>query len=163
MNSFSSHSDPLMVVVMGVSGCGKSTIARKLANALNAHFKDADELHPSSNIEKMKSGLPLSDDDRIPWLEDIAQYAREYSTRLGICVIACSALKVTYREILNTSGRVVYVYLNGTFELIMSRLKARSGHFMPEALLQSQFDTLEDPTQEANALTPKQREQRTNL
>lgn len=137
---------------MGVSGCGKSTIAKAIAQQLHAHFKDGDELHPKVNIEKMAAGIALTDSDREPWLDDIARYAREKATQHGVCVIACSALKRRYRKILNDAGRVVYVYLHGSLDTIASRMQTRTGHFMPEALLQSQFDALEDPRAEDNVV-----------
>lgn len=141
-----------IVIVMGVSGCGKSTIAKAIAKQLNAHFKDGDELHPKTNIEKMEAGTPLNDEDREPWLHDIANYARKHTANSGLCVIACSALKRRYRSILNQAEDVVYVFLNGSFELISSRMQARSGHFMPDTLLKSQFDALEDPSSENNVV-----------
>ncbi len=145
--------EPLTVIVMGVSGCGKSTVAERLASDLQAHFKDGDELHPAGNIEKMASGIPLNDDDRQPWLEAVARYAATQAAQHGICVIACSALKQRYRQTLNSAGRVVYVFLEGSRELIASRMHLRTGHFMPEALLDSQFDALEDPRGEDNVVT----------
>lgn len=144
---------PLIVIVMGVSGCGKSTIAENIAQQLNAFGKDGDELHPQSNIDKMASGIALTDEDRQPWLEDVAAYANEKALQHGICVIACSALKHQYRKTLNSAGRVVYVYLQGSHALIASRMHKRTGHFMPEKLLDSQFDCLEDPTHEPNVVT----------
>lgn len=149
---------PLIVIVMGVSGCGKSTVAQLIANELKfndqqAHFKDGDELHPDSNIKKMASGEALTDEDRQPWLIDVANYARAQAQQFGICVIACSALKNKYRTTLNHAGNVIYVFLNGSYELIAARMHQRSGHFMPEQLLNSQFAALEDPTKEPNVLT----------
>lgn len=138
-------SKSLTVVVMGVSGCGKSTIAEQLAQKIGAHFKDADELHPARNIELMSAGKPLTDIDRLPWLELVASYARNETADDQTVVIACSALKRKYRDIINTAGDVLYVYLNGSVELIASRMSSREGHFMPEQLLQSQFDVLEVP------------------
>lgn len=148
----------LVIVVMGVSGCGKSTVALNIARDLTArgiqtHCKDGDELHPSSNIDKMAAGLALSDEDRQPWLEKVAVYAHDKSAQYGVCVIACSALKRRYREILNTAGQVVYVYLQGSHKLIAERMHERTGHFMPETLLNSQFATLEDPREEPHVLT----------
>lgn len=144
---------PLIIVVMGVSGCGKSSVAEQLAADLQGHFKDGDELHPASNIDKMAAGTPLTDEDRQPWLEDVARYATEHAQAHGICVIACSALKQRYRQTLNTAGNLVYVFLEGSQELIASRMHQRSGHFMPETLLTSQFAALEDPRAEANVIT----------
>ena len=144
---------PLTIVVMGVSGCGKSTMAERLASDLNAHFKDGDELHPPGNISKMASGNPLNDDDRQPWLEQVAVYAKEHAKLHGICVIACSALKQKYRQTLDQAGEVVYVYLHGDRDLIASRMHKRTGHFMPETLLDSQFAALEDPRSEPRVVT----------
>ncbi len=144
---------PLVIVVMGVSGCGKSSVAQHLANELDAHFKDGDELHPQTNIDKMASGNPLNDEDREPWLVEVAQYARDQADRYGCCVIACSALKQRYRQTLNTAGHVVYVFLHGSRSLIASRMHKREGHFMPETLLDSQFAALEDPTKEDNVIS----------
>lgn len=152
MDNQITQADTFVIVVMGVSGCGKSTIAEAIAKQLNAHFKDGDELHPESNIKKMESGIPLTDSDREPWLFVLADYAREQSVLHGISVIACSALKRRYRDILNQAGNVVYVYLDGSFELISSRMQARTGHFMPETLLKSQFEALEDPRSEDNVV-----------
>ena len=153
MENHNTPSAPLIIVVMGVSGCGKSTIAESLADQLQTHFKDGDDLHPPSNIAKMESGTALTDDDRTPWLVDVANYAREQADHHGMCVIACSALKRHYRETLNTAGRVVFVYLDGSYELISTRMQARQGHFMPKALLDSQFEALENPIGEANVVS----------
>lgn len=146
-------SDPLIIIVMGVSGCGKSTIARFLGQKIAAHVKDGDELHPASNIDKMAAGIPLSDEDRLPWLQDVARYAEQHARQHRICVIACSALKHNYRTILNQAGNVVYVFLQGSRQLIASRMHKREGHFMPESLLDSQLEALEDPRSEPNVVT----------
>lgn len=130
---------------MGVSGSGKSTIGLKLANELNISFFDGDDFHPESNVEKMKSGIPLNDNDRKGWLEKLNQLALEHLTNGA--VIACSALKEKYRETLlsglKEKGEIVY--LKGTFDEIRFRLEQRKGHFMPIELLKSQFETLEEP------------------
>ncbi len=131
------------IVVMGVSGCGKSTVAALLAERLGLDFKDADDLHPQQNIARMSAGLPLRDSDRMPWLDRVVDYA--LSSEAGACVIACSALKKVYRQRLNQAGRVLYIYLDGSRDLIGRRLRHRSGHFMPQALLESQFSALEVP------------------
>ena len=154
MNSDTSqHVQPLIIIVMGVSGCGKSTIAELVAQEINAFCKDGDELHPQSNIDKMASGIPLTDEDRQPWLETVADYAGKKAVEHGSCVIACSALKYAYRETLNAAGRVVYIFLEGSYELIASRMDQRTGHFMPGKLLDSQFEALEDPRLEPNVVT----------
>jgi len=152
MKSRTHMTQPKVIVVMGVSGCGKSTAAIHIAEQLNAHCKDGDELHPKANIDKMASGNALDDEDRQPWLEDVARYAREHAETHGICVIACSALKKHYRDTINKAGNVVYVFLEGSFALIASRMHQRTGHFMPETLLKSQFAALEDPRNEANVV-----------
>jgi gluconokinase len=152
MKNQTTQLDTRIIVVMGVSGCGKSTVAETIAKQLNTHFKDGDELHPEANIKKMEAGTALTDSDREPWLFDVANYAREHAAHHGVCVIACSALKQSYRKILNKAENVVYVFLNGSFALISSRMHARKGHFMPEVLLKSQFDALEDPSTEHNVV-----------
>ena len=131
--------------IMGVSGCGKSTIGRLLSAKLNIPYFDGDDFHPESNIEKMRKGIPLNDEDRFTWLIKLNELAVE--NRISGAVIACSALKESYRKLLkkNIEDTAVFVYLNGTFEQILSRLNSRDGHFMPKGLLQSQFDTLEPP------------------
>ncbi len=143
----------LILVVMGVSGSGKSTIARELANRLGWSFEEGDELHPKSNIAKMRSGIPLDDADRKPWLEAIAAWIDNQQARNTPGVITCSALKRRYRDaIIDARSNVRLVYLRGNYELIASRLAQRHGHFMPTSLLQSQFDVLEEPAADENAV-----------
>jgi gluconokinase len=131
---------------MGVSGSGKSTIGAQLAERLGWRFFDADDFHPPANIAKMQAGIPLTDADRAPWLERLAILLREEIAAGRPPVLACSALRQRYRDVLlaNAPG-VALVYLRGDEVLIQSRLAARSGHFMPAALLRSQFDALEEP------------------
>jgi gluconokinase len=138
--------DPLVLMVMGVSGSGKSTIAAMLAHRLHWIYEDGDWFHPKSNIEKMHAGEPLTDEDRWPWLHAIAAWI-DATRRIGNHgVIACSALKRAYRDILVGERRDVrVVYLKGDRELIARRLAARYGHFMPPGLLDSQFEALEEP------------------
>jgi len=132
---------PSPVVVMGVSGSGKSTVGAALAQRLRVPFVDADTLHPPANIAKMTAGEPLNDDDRNPWLENVGAWLARH--RDG-GVVSCSALKRKYRDRLRVScPRVEFLHLSGSPELISSRLAARSGHFMPATLLRSQFDALE--------------------
>jgi gluconokinase len=145
---------PCALVVMGVSGSGKSTIADKLAERLNWAFEDADKFHPASNVAKMSAGQPLTDEDRWPWLQAIAAEIDRVCKAGQHAVIACSALKRVYRDIL-VHGRndVRFVFLKGTQELIAGRLSLRKGHFMPPGLLASQFKTLEPPGPDENAVT----------
>lgn len=148
---------------MGVSGCGKSTAGQQIAAALDAAFLEADALHPATNIDKMSRGIALTDADREPWL----LLVRERSTQIlqqqqRSCVVACSALRLRYRELLRdvaaatsaaTPGQVLFVFLQGSKELILSRMQARKDHFMPVGLLDSQFATLEEPGSEAGVVT----------
>ena len=149
----SSAVTPFNLVVMGVSGCGKSTVAEALARKLNGHFVDGDDFHPPSNVDRMSKGIPLSDTDRMPWLEAINHYMRQTEPNGTINVVACSALKRIYRDTLADSAPVLFVHLAGNFALIEARSKARSGHFMNVGLLQSQFDTLEIPTDDESVIT----------
>jgi gluconokinase len=145
---------PCALIVMGVSGSGKSTIANKLAERLSWDFEDGDIFHPTSNIAKMRAGQPLTDEDRRPWLQAIADEIDRVCKAGGHTVIACSALKRAYRDIL-VHGRddVRIVYLEGTQKLIADRLALRKGHFMPPGLLASQFKTLEPPEMSENPVT----------
>lgn len=130
------------VVVMGVSGCGKSTVGALLAAALHTEFLDGDSLHPVPNVKKMAAGIPLNDADRRPWLEEIGR--RFAAAGEQSLVIACSALKRSYRELIRTGAADVrFVHLHGTAELLGARMAARPGHFMPPSLLESQLQTLE--------------------
>jgi gluconokinase len=140
----------MIVIVMGVSGAGKTTIGRLLAEALGAVFLEGDEFHPSANLEKMRTGEPLDDGDRAPWLRNIA-VALDAGGRDGAVVLACSALKRSYRDQLMAGRANVHlVYLRGDEAVIRRRLESRSGHFMPAALLASQLAALEEP---ADAIT----------
>ena len=145
---------PCALVVMGVSGSGKSTIADKLAARLRWRFEDGDKFHPASNVAKMSAGHPLTDEDRWPWLQAIADEIDRVCKAGQNAVIACSALKRAYRDIL-VHGRcdVRIVYLQGSRELIAARLAARKNHFMPPDLLDSQFKTLEPPAPGENPVT----------
>jgi carbohydrate kinase (thermoresistant glucokinase family) len=140
-------SKPVIVVVMGVSGSGKSTVAALLAAALGCQFQEGDDLHPPENVEKMRGGTPLTDADRMPWLCKIAGEIDGWRARRECGVLTCSALKRSYRDIIIGDRRdVVLVYLKGSRELIHQRMVARHEHFMPVVLLDSQFATLEEPT-----------------
>ena len=131
---------------MGVSGSGKSTIGKMLANELNCPFYDGDDLHPESNIAKMQSGEPLDDEDREPWLTNLSMLASEH-VKCNSVVIVCSALKEKYRQLLQRGivENCEWVYLKGNIEIILKRMQKRDGHFMPASLLESQFSTLEEP------------------
>jgi len=142
-----------VVVVMGVSGSGKTTVAAMLAGALHCPFLEGDELHPPANVEKMRSGTPLSDADRLPWLCKIAERIDGWRDRHESGVVTCSALKRAYRDILIGDRRdVTLVYLRGSRDLIQRRMASRHEHFMPVALLDSQFATLEEPAPDEEAI-----------
>jgi gluconokinase len=135
-----------IAVIMGVSGCGKTTVAKLLANRRGWSVIEGDAFHPRANVEKMSAGIPLSDEDRWPWLRAIAAEIDTRRARGESSVVASSVLKRVYRDILiGDRSDVVLVYLKGSKELIAERLKARHGHFMPPSLLDSQFATLEEP------------------
>ncbi|WP_041811533.1 gluconokinase [Rhodococcus jostii] len=132
------------IVVMGVTGCGKTTVAQQLSELTGHRFLDADDLHPPSNVEKMAAGIPLTDDDRAPWLAVVRDRLQALSDQGRRGVVACSALRQSYRDILrDVSDPVLFVHLTGEREVIHGRMQARSGHFMPPALLDSQFALLE--------------------
>ena len=143
-SSFTVHHSPLFLV-MGVSGCGKSTIAKQLCEEFDIPFIEADDFHTEANILKMKNGQPLDDNDREPWLQNLAKELLQNEKKGA--VLACSALKEKYRTILNSliSKPLQTIYLEGSFELIKNRIEQRAGHFMSSHLLQSQFDALEKP------------------
>lgn len=136
----------MIIVLMGVSGSGKTTVGRLLAQRLGWSFLDADDYHPAANVEKMRSGTPLTDEDRWPWLDRLNALLREQQADGRDAVLGCSALKQKYRDRLAANlDTVRWVHLKGSFELIESRLKARHGHYMPTTLLRSQFAALEEP------------------
>jgi gluconokinase len=136
----------MLIILMGVAGSGKSTVGRMLARALGGDFHDADDLHPPANRDKMRRGIPLTDDDRRPWLVSVRALIDRCENAGGNAVVACSALKEAYRaKLLAGAKDVCLVYLKGSPELIMQRLAARHGHFFDPALLRSQFDALEEP------------------
>jgi len=139
-------SKPVIAIVMGVSGSGKTTIAALAAHALGCQFKEGDDLHPPENIEKMRRGIPLADADRMPWLHRIAEEIDGWRARGESGVLTCSALKRSYRDIIIGARKdVSLVYLRGAYDLIHRRMAARHEHFMPVALLDSQFAALEEP------------------
>lgn len=136
-----------VVVVMGVSGCGKTAVGSQLAQAIGARFVDADDLHPSANIEKMRAGIALDDADRAPWLAVLNARLREASAAGEPVVMACSALRQRYRDTLAAGlPGLRFVHLTGSRELIAARLAARQHRYMPASLLESQLDALEPPT-----------------
>jgi gluconokinase len=135
----------MLVVVMGVSGVGKSTVGAALAAALGCTFVDGDDLHPAANVAKMKRGEPLDDHDRAPWLAAIAARMQEALATGESLVVACSALKRDYRRVLRVDGSVEFVLLTAPAEILRQRLEARRHHFMPASLLPSQLATLEPP------------------
>ncbi len=136
----------MIILIMGVSGSGKTTIGQQLAAELQWEFQDADNFHPPANIAKMSRGIPLSDEDRAPWLQTLAQAIAHWLQTNKNVVLACSALRASYRRLLTqNSSQVFLVYLQGNAALIAARLAARQGHFMKQELLQSQFATLEEP------------------
>jgi gluconokinase len=144
---------PVVLVFMGVSGCGKTTVAAILAGRLGWPFEEGDAMHPQSNIEKMAAGHPLTDEDRSPWLEKVARWVEERLAAGENGLITCSALKRSYRDVINRRGSgVVFVYLAGSKETIAARLAVRHGHFMPSSLLDSQFADLEEPTSDEPAI-----------
>jgi gluconokinase len=136
----------MVIVLMGVAGSGKSTIGAALARQLGWPFRDADEFHPGANIAKMRRGIPLTDDDRRPWLEAIRASIAQYLSARENVIFACSALKQIYRELIEVDAeKVRFVYLKGPPALIAERLAQRRGHFFDPKLMQSQFDELEEP------------------
>ncbi|WP_423923519.1 gluconokinase [Frigoribacterium sp. 2-23] len=135
---------PLVLVFMGVSGSGKSTVAALVAERLGWDFAEGDDLHPDENVAKMAAGIPLDDDDRAPWLDTVSSWIIEHAMAGVPGVITCSALKRKYRDVLREHN-VVFVHIRGGAELIGRRMQERSGHFMPTALLESQVATLEPP------------------
>jgi gluconokinase len=149
-----SYKTACAIVVMGVAGSGKTTIGEKLAEQLGWAYEDGDRFHPKANVEKMSAGHPLTDEDRWPWLQAIADEIDRVCSRAGHVVISCSALKRRYRDVLvHGRGDVRIVYLDGTQDLIARRLAARKGHFMPPTLLESQFKTLQPPGPDENPIT----------
>jgi gluconokinase len=143
-----------LYVVMGVSGCGKTRIGANLAKAIDVPFVEGDDYHPLENVRRMSSGIPLTDEDRAGWLRLLAARIREAKDEGTGLVLACSALKRSYREILRDAARpdaLRFIYLRGTREVIGERLRARTGHFMPPSLMESQFEALEEPAADEGA------------
>ncbi|PZP49849.1 MAG: gluconate kinase [Pseudopedobacter saltans] len=135
------------IIVMGVSGSGKTTIGKYIAQKINAVFQDGDNLHPKNNIEKMSNGIPLDDKDREPWLEKIGKVAMNHLNNSQTIIIACSALKRIYRDQLRREIHPIkFLYLEGTYGQILKQISERKKHFMPASLLKTQFDILEKPS-----------------
>jgi gluconokinase len=135
----------MVILLMGVSGSGKTTIGQMLSTQLHWPFVDGDSLHSPANVAKMAAGIPLTDEDRIPWLQSIHDVIEGCRTQKRNGIIASSALKEKYRQILLTSPETKLVYLRGSFDLIYSRMQHRPGHYMKPEMLQSQFAALEEP------------------
>lgn len=153
MNEFS-HAYPPAIVVMGVSGSGKTTVGEAIAKALGIGFRDADGFHPAANVAKMSAGLPLNDEDRWPWLDAIGAAIHDAPADKPV-VVSCSALRRVYRErIQAAAGRPVdFVHLSGSRDLLAERMATRKGHFMPVSLLDSQLATLEPPAEDERVVT----------
>jgi carbohydrate kinase (thermoresistant glucokinase family) len=155
VHDHSNPSDAARVVVMGVSGCGKTTLAEALGATLDWHVLDADDLHPATNVAKMREGTPLTDADRQPWLQAVGDALIAPLTGTSGRVVACSALKRAYRDQLRgLVPGVEFLFLHGTFDTIMARLSQRKGHYMPSSLLETQFQTLEVPTADEGDVVP---------
>ncbi|HEX3618813.1 MAG TPA: gluconokinase [Candidatus Udaeobacter sp.] len=143
----------MIVIIFGVSGAGKTTVGKLLAEEVGWHFYEADDFHSRANIDKMRRGIPLTDADRWPWLESLRQLI-ERSLKAGEnAVLACSALKRAYRERLRVSDEVKFVFLRGDYALIEKQLRRRHGHFMDPDLLRSQFADLEEPKPDEHVIT----------
>lgn len=142
-----SPAEPTAIVIMGVAGSGKTTVGEALARELGWPFKDADAFHPAANIARMSAGVPLTDEDRAPWLAAIRSHLAAGLAAGTSCVVTCSALKQSYRDVLLVDPqRVRLVYLRGTPDLLRARLAARTGHFMKPGMLESQLAVLEEPS-----------------
>ena len=146
---------PHAIIVMGVSGSGKSSVGEAMAQALAVEFTEGDALHPASNVEKMSKGIPLTDEDRMPWLDIIGKTMKAALDCGEGIVLSCSALKKSYRDRLRAAvdGNLFFVYLHGSKELLTERMGARKGHFMPLSLLENQLATLEVPSGEPGVVT----------
>ena len=146
----------MIAVLMGVTGCGKTSVGEQLAERLGWAMLEGDSFHPQSNKDKMSSGTPLTDEDRWPWLEEIGRQMRKYGERNESAVVTCSALKRAYRNRLRQAAgtcEVRFVHLTGARPVLEERMRARTGHFMPASMLDSQLETLETPGTDENAIT----------
>lgn len=155
MDTAISNAKPIrLIVVMGVSGCGKSTVGSGLARRLGWKFTDGDDLHSPQNVSRMESGLPLNDAMREPWLKAICRHSENRFQSNESLVLACSALKKSYRDILRTVSKPIrFLFLDGSPEIISKRLNAREGHYMPASLLNTQFADLESPAEEVDVIS----------
>jgi gluconokinase len=135
----------MIFIVMGVSGSGKSTVGKAVSKKFGWRFYEGDEYHPVENVEKMKNGFPLNDDDRLPWLISLRNIIEQAIEKKENIVISCSALKEAYRKILKVNDEVRFIYLKGSYDLIRKRMEARENHFFKPDMLKSQFDTMEEP------------------
>lgn len=145
----------MIIVIFGVSGAGKTTVGRLLARELGWRFIEADDFHPAANIEKMRSGRPLTDEDRRPWLDCLRKQIEQLRSAGQNAVLACSALKLAYRDRLRVSDDAKFVFLRGDYARVEKQLRSRQGHFMNPTLLQSQFDDLQEPQPDEDVLTVK--------
>jgi gluconokinase len=139
----------VIVLIMGPAGSGKTTVGKLLAAQLSWEFADGDDFHPPSNIAKMSRGIPLTDEDRLPWLQSIRDAMRQWQAQRKSAVVACSALKRSYRDLLGIGSNakdIKLIYLKGTYDLLLQRLHSRKGHYMKEQMLASQLADLEEPT-----------------
>jgi gluconokinase len=143
----------MVIIIFGVSGAGKTMVGKLLARELSWRFIEADDFHPAANIEKMRSGHPLTDEDRWPWLDCLRKQIERSLSAGENAVLACSALKRAYRNRLRVNDEIRFVFLRGDYALIEKQLCSRHGHFMNAALLRSQFDDLEEPESDENVLT----------
>jgi gluconokinase len=143
----------VIIIIFGVSGSGKTTIGKLLAQELRWQFIEADDFHPASNIQKMRSGRPLIDEDRWPWLDCLRKQIEQLLAAGESAVLACSALKRAYRDRLRVSEEIKFVFLRGDYAVVEKQLRSRRRHFMNPDLLQSQFDDLEEPQADEQALT----------
>ena len=146
----------MMVIIFGVSGAGKTTVGEMLAQELGWRFLEADDFHPPANIEKMRSGRSLTDEDRWPWLDNLREQIKRSLAAGENAVLACSALKRAYRDRLRVDEKVKFVFLHGDYALVEKQLRRRHGHFMNPGLLQSQFDDLEEPQRGEDVITIEQ-------
>jgi gluconokinase len=143
----------VIVIIFAVSGAGKTTVGELLARELGWRFLEADDFHPPANIEKMRSGWPLNDEDRWPWLESLREQIKRSLAAGENAVLACSALKRAYRDALRVNEKVKFVFLRGDHAVVERQIRSRHGHFMNPELLQSQFDDLEEPQGDEHVIT----------